>query len=253
MRKLLLPVLLGALLLPGRLLAQPEPVDLGLSVKWASCNLGADSPEDPGDLYAWGELKPKNSYVLDNYKFFEPGPGQTSVNPWNLDWLLTKYCSDKEYGPQKTHYGTVDRRVILELEDDVANVKLGGKWRIPMQEERDELFNECTWTWKKVKGVPGYEVTSKVNGNSIFLPVTGYFMDEDLIRPDELGYYWTSSLYLDDPRKAIFWGFSEKEIYPRLNQVPNPYGHQVAMWSRAVGFAIRPVILSDTYQYANQD
>ena len=138
MQKRLLPLLLGALLLPYRLLAQPEAVDLGLSVKWASCNLGADSPEDPGDLYAWGETEPKNRYDLDNYKFFEPGPGQTSANPWNLDWLVSKYCSDKEDGPQKTHYGAVDRRVILESEDDVAHVKLGGKWRIPMQEERDD-------------------------------------------------------------------------------------------------------------------
>ena len=136
--------------------ATPEYVDLGLSVKWATFNVGATKPEDYGDYFAWGETEPKSTYSWSNYKWCR-----------GSETTLTKYCNH-------SGYGTVDNKTTLELSDDVAAVNWGGKWRMPTDAEMTELKNQCTWTWTIQNGVNGYEVTSNSNGNSIFLPAAGW-------------------------------------------------------------------------------
>ena len=144
-----------------------EYVDLGLSVKWATCNVGASSPEDYGDYYAWGETEEKDDYSLEAYK-----------------WCNGSYDTMSKY---------VDNKTVLAPEDDVAHVKWGGTWRMPTRVEQDELRKKCTWTWTTQNGVTGYKVTGP-NGNSIFLPVAGYCDGTEVNSRGGHGYYWSSSL-----------------------------------------------------------
>ena len=150
-------------------------VDLGLSVKWATCNVGANSPEDYGYYFAWGETQPKEVYDWSTYKW-------TNVGYHNF----TKYCIDPEYG-------TVDYRTVLELADDAANANWGGAWRMPTVAEQTELRTNCTWTRTTQNGVNGYTITSRTNGNSIFLPAAGRRIDSDLYGADGFCLYWSSS------------------------------------------------------------
>ena len=160
-------------------------VDLGLSVKWATCNVGANNPEDYGDYFAWGETtSTKNTYDWSTYKYCN---GSSST--------LTKYNTSSSFG-------TVDNKTQLELSDDAARVNWGGSWRMPTDAEWIELMNNCTDTWTTQNGVNGYRVTSKTNGNSIFLPAAGFRFDSSRNDAGGYGYYWSSSLYTDDPRQA---------------------------------------------------
>ena len=154
---------------------QYEAVDLGLSVKWATCNVGASKPEDYGGYYAWGETEEIEDYSWSTYKWCN-GSKDT----------MTKYCTSSSYG-------TVDNKTTLDPEDDVARVKWGGSWRMPTLAEQDELRNKCTWTWTTKNGVKGYTVTGP-NGNSIFLPAAGYCSGTGVERRDSYGHYWSSSL-----------------------------------------------------------
>ena len=133
-------------------------VDLGLSVKWATCNVGANAPEEYGDYFAWGEISPKSSYSSSNYSY--------SNNP-----------------------------SILPMSADAANANWGGTWRMPTRAEQDELRTQCTWTWTTQNGVQGYTVNSRTNGNSIFLPAAGYRDNSDLYGAGSFGCYWSSSVY----------------------------------------------------------
>ena len=155
-----------------------EYVDLGLSVKWATCNVGATTPEEYGDYFAWGETSTKTTYNWSTYKYCN-----------GSDDTMTKYCVD-------SNFGTVDNKTTLELTDDAAHVNWGGKWRMPTKAEQDELRNtsNCTWTWTTQNGVKGYKVTSKKNGNSIFLPAAGWRYYDTLFNAGSYGYYWSSSL-----------------------------------------------------------
>ena len=153
-----------------------EYVDLGLSVKWATCNVGASAPEDYGGYYAWGETEEKSNYDWSTYKWCK-GSYDT----------LTKYCTSSSYGK-------VDNKTVLDPEDDVAHVKWGGTWRMPTLEEQKELSEKCTWTWTTQNGVKGYKVTGP-NGNSIFLPAAGYRNGTGAGSRGSYGYYWSSSLY----------------------------------------------------------
>lgn len=149
-----------------------EAVDLGLSVKWASCNLGAIYPEDSGNYYAWGETEPKDTYSQSNYKFFSL-VGTT--------YQLNKYCTSTEYGP-------VDNKTALENEDDAAYVTSDGLWRMPTKEEFDELM---ALDWALVQQpVLGFRVKGN-NGNSIFLPATKYKPETSSSNPPT--YYWSST------------------------------------------------------------
>ena len=171
----------------------PEYVDLGLpsGIKWATCNVGATTPEGYGDYFAWGETQPKTTYNWSTYKYCN---GSSTT--------MTKYCVD-------SYYGTVDNKTTLELTDDAARVNWGGKWRMPTTAEQDELRNtsNCTWTWTTQNGVNGYKVTSKVNGNSIFLPAAGYCDNGSLYFAGSYGYYWSSSLSTNYSYSAFYLYF----------------------------------------------
>ena len=161
-----------------------EYVDLGLSVKWATCNVGASKPVEYGDYFAWGETQPKDYYGLSTYKWCN-GSYDT----------LTKYCTDRSYG-------TIDNKTVLEASDDAATANWGGSWRMPTKAEQDELREQCTWTWTNQNGVNGYKVTGS-NGNSIFLPVAGYRYYSSRYNGGNFGHYWSSSLRTDHPDVAF--------------------------------------------------
>ena len=133
--------------------SQHEYVDLGLSVKWATCNIGADKPEDYGDYYAWGELSPKESYTWENYRFGVGGD-------LPFERKLSKYNTDRKRGP-------VDNKTTLDRVDDVANVRWGGSWRIPTLEEWTELRQNCTWTVDSINGVKGLRATCSTSRKAI--------------------------------------------------------------------------------------
>ena len=168
-------------------------VDLGLSVKWATCNVGATNPEEYGNYYAWGEVEPKEVYDWSTYKFMD-----SSVNDWNGVNKYTVADSQNEYGDVVWYDNSGnfigDNKTILDQEDDAATVNMGGSWRMPTAEEQQELIDECTWTWTTLNDVNGYNVEGP-NGNSIFLPAAGYRGDGDLFVVGEDGFYWAKSLY----------------------------------------------------------
>ena len=187
-------------------------VDLGLSVKWANCNLGANSVEGYGDYYAWGETKTKNYYSWSNYKWCE-GSENT----------LTKYNTNK-------NNGVVDNRGVLSTEDDVAHVMLGGEWRIPTKVEWEELLRECEWSWTTHNFVSGALVVAK-NGNSIFFPAAGRWEDSTLKSKGTHGYYYSSSLYQSNP--TFTWVVSLDSRVPGYLEDLSQY--------RYYGLSIRPV------------
>lgn len=188
----------------------PSAIDLGLSVKWASFNLGASQAKEYGGYYAWGEIEPKNIYVNDTYKW--------SMASYDM---LTKYCTKSSYG----YNGFTDGKTVLDTEDDAAHVQLGGAWRIPTQAEMTELMEQCTWQWIQINGVNGWRVTG-TNGNSIFLPAAGEWGD---MAYDEgsLGRYWTSTLMSLPSYASCLW--------------IDPSGFSFAAGPRLVGYSIRPV------------
>ena len=173
---------------------QTEAVDLGLSVKWANMNVGADFPEDYGDYFAWGETTTKETYDWSTYKWCN-GSSRT----------LTKYNN-------RSSYGTVDNKTVLDKEDDAAAVNWGGAWRMPTKEEQDELRNNCTWTWITQNGVNGYKVTG-TNGNSIFLPAAGGRDDSSLSSAGRWGIYCSSSLDAGSTSFAYFLFFHSSSVY----------------------------------------
>ncbi len=142
-----------------------EAMDLGLSVKWASFNVGAGSPEDYGNYYAWGETEEKSSYTLENYIY----------NDSNTDKL-----QDIGSNISGTSY-------------DVAHVKWGGSWRMPTLSEIQELCTKCSWQWTEVNGIKGKKVTGP-NGNSIFLPAAGNRYGTEVYHRGSYGYYWSGTL-----------------------------------------------------------
>lgn len=187
-----------------------SPVDLGLGVKWSSCNLGANSPEDYGDYFSWGEAEPKSSYDIDNYR-----------------WLSNKYGMIGDSARKKKSILTE-----LDLEDDVGHVRLGGKWRIPSLVDIAELYDKCEWTWCKMNGINGCIITSKVKGFtdcSIFLPAAGCICQSKKINLGLMGYYWLSAIYKDNSKNAIITTFDR---HRRYRYIPHP---------RYIGLPIRPV------------
>lgn len=175
---------------------EPEWVDLGLpsGLKWMTCNVGATTPEGYGNYYAWGELEPKTTYDWTTYKWCN---GSSTT--------LTKYCTDSSRGK-------VDSETILESIDDIVTVTYGGKWHIPTYDELNELKTECTWKWTTQNSVKGYLVTSKTNGNSIFLPAAGYRDISDLGSAGSDGLYWSSSLDTDSSDYAYNLYFNSDNV-----------------------------------------
>ena len=184
-----------------------------MSVKWATCNIGATTPEDYGNYYAWGETKPQSTYNWSTYKWCN---GSSST--------FTKYNTSSSFG-------TVDNKTVLDLADDAARANWGGSWRMPTDGEWAELLDECTWEWKNgYKGTTaGYLVTSKINGNSIFLPAVGYRGYDYLDDASNDGYYWSSSLNTDHPNGAWDVGFYSDDV-----------GRNDG--SRYFGLSVRPVL-----------
>ena len=165
-----------------------EYVDLGLpsGTLWATCNVGANSPEEYGDYFAWGEITPKKVYNWYSYRWCVGTNSQ-----------LIKYCYDSNYG----YNGFTDDMRELDEIDDAAYVNWGSDWRMPSKEQQDELREKCTWTRTTLNGVNGREVTGP-NGNSIFLPAAGYRGIDGLSRAGSWCCYWSRSLYSNVPTSA---------------------------------------------------
>ncbi len=157
-----------------------EWVDLGLpsGTLWATCNVGATSPEEYGDYFAWGETSPKSAYSIANYKWCK-GSYVT----------LTKYCTQSGFG----YNGFTDGKAFLDLEDDAAYVNWGPLWRVPYPNELNELLTQCTWSWTSLNGVNGCQGTGP-NGNTIFLPAAGYRSSNSLNAAGEAGEYWSNTI-----------------------------------------------------------
>ncbi len=162
---------------------QPEAVDLGLSVCWASFNVGATKPEEYGDYFAWGETEPKTDYSWSTYKWCNGD-----------DNKLTKYCTNSSYWDSSD---PIDYKTVLDSEDDAAHMNWGCTWRMPTDAEWTELRDNCTWTWTdnyNGSGIAGRQVTAS-NGKSIFLPAAGHRSGSGLYDAESRGFYWSSSLY----------------------------------------------------------
>lgn len=177
------------------------PVDLGLSVRWASCNIGANSVEDFGNYYAWGEVAPKSEYTIDNYLYKE-------------DDDVFLYLGDN----------------ISGSDYDVARKEWGNYWRIPTIGDCEELEGKCTFEWITFKGVYGKKVTGP-NGNSIFLPACGFCKDSELYESNVYGYYWLGNSSESDINSKYAYDlyFYEDRISWR------------SMSGRYCGYSIRPV------------
>lgn len=187
-----------------------EYVEMGLSVRWGTCNVGAATPEEYGDYFAWGEIETKDYYQLNNYRWAASVSG-----------MILKYCTN-------SFLGNVDNKTQLEPEDDAARVICEDRWRIPTEYEFNELINNCSITWTSSNGVYGLEFVSKKNGNSIFIPAAGYYYDVEK-DASSFGYYWTSTLDINDSTKAKQFAFNED-------------GHNLSSSTRYFGQSIRPVM-----------
>ena len=176
-----------------------EYVDLSLpsGLLWATCNVGANSPEEYGDYFAWGETTPKMTYSWSAYEYCNGG------DDWNT---LTKYCNDSYYG----YNNFTDNLTTLLFEDDAAKANWGDEWRIPAEEEWHELLNNTTVRWTQQNGVNGMLFTAS-NGNTLFLPAAGCHWAAGLDGAGSRGYYWSSSLSTAPPLLAWTLDFSRMQ------------------------------------------
>ena len=190
-------------------------VDLGLpsGTLWATCNIGAGTPEGYGDYFAWGDTSPKTTYNWTSYQYCM-GDGHS----------FTKYCTDSMYG----YDGFVDNLNVLWPIDDAALVKWGTGWHIPTMEQWKELRDNTTGTWTVQNGVNGFLFTAS-NGGRLFLPAAGYRRDENLMGMGTDGIYWSSSLYVGIPDGAYDFGFTSSNNF-------------VDLYYRYQGQSIRPVL-----------
>lgn len=207
-------------------------VDLGLpsGIRWATCNMGATTPAEYGDYYAWGEtsVKEDHNFTSVTYKWAKVNPNS------GTDVKFTKYCN-------RSANGTVDDKLELDEEDDAAIANYGNGWRMPSKDELQELSAGCKWFWTNdfhATGVAGCIGISKYNGNIIFFPATGFYgqffklNSTSNIKPKYegiYGAYWSSSLYLKDSEYAMLIGFQET-------------GTTVEDRGRYLGMPIRPVV-----------
>ena len=155
-----------------------EAIDLGLSVKWASWNVGASKPEDYGGYYSWGETEEKDKY----------------------DWSTYKYC---EGSKESCHPIGTNEINISGTEYDIAHVKWGDGWRMPTKDEVNELRSNCTTRWMEMNGVEGLQYVGP-NGNSIFLPAAGCYISEK-VENDMTHWMW---------RESCFWSGTNDSDYP---------------------------------------
>ena len=201
---------------PAKPAAKPRPttgtlngydwVDLGLSVKWATKNVGASSPSDYGDYFAWGETRTKSSY----------------------DWSNCFDCLDGKYDGRWGTYKIGGKTSISPTSGhDTARENWGGSWRMPTNAEFEELCEKCKWTWTSQGVHEGYKVTGP-NGNSIFLPAAGWRVGTDRDYEGENGYYWSSTLSSSNSNSA-------RNLY-----FDGRYNH-TGSYNRSYGQSVRPV------------
>lgn len=181
-------------------------VDLGLpsGTKWATTNVGAYSPSDYGDYFAWGETSTKSSYDWSNLKYRTTGDSYFNVK-------FSKYVTDSKYG-------NVDGKKELDLSDDAAYVNWGSGWRMPSKAQQDELREKCTWTWTSMGGYKGYKVVGP-NGSSLFLPAAGFRDGSSSYGVGSLGSYLFRSLGTSGGYSACILYFDSSRVdwgsYPR--------------------------------------
>lgn len=201
-----------------------EYVDLGLSVKWATCNVGAETPEEYGEYFAWGETKSKDytSYTMQTYKW-----NTGKKNEERKYREFTKYCTRSDYG----YNGFTDMKTVLEASDDAASANWGTPWRLPTKEECEELCEKCTWTWDGYR--QGYIIKGP-SGKTIFLPAAGC-CGEGLDGVKEYGCYLSSSLNISDPECMYFIDFDSPEWWSGAAHKVHPEG------GRYQGLPARPV------------
>lgn len=195
-------------------------IDLGLpsGTLWATCNVGATTPEGYGDYFAWGETQPKDNYSWSTYRYC-----MGSEN------TLTKYCNNEYF----SYNGYADYLAVLQPNDDAAKVNWGYGWCMPSKDQWWELRQNTTQTWTTQNGINGYLFTAR-NGNGLFLPVAGYRWDYDFYHAGSSGHYWSRSLYTDGT-------FYEKKPYNAWNF--RFYSGYCGMDSyyRKCGLSVRPV------------
>ena len=199
-----------------------EYVDLGLpsGLKWASCNLGATSPEQPGDYYAWGETEPKERYDQSTYKYARA----VTLGDGSTVYRLIKYCTNANIGLD----GFTDGKTQLEPADDAATVKLGAPWRMPTADEVEELVEGCTWTKEKVNGTPCLRATSKANGKSIVLCAAGVIYDSSYEHRHITTAFWSSTPFpADSDIGTVFLESGYEDPQPGAGQGFRFIGHPV--------------------------
>lgn len=190
-------------------------VDLGLpsGTLWAACNLGANSPEDYGSYFAWGETQPKSVYAWDSYAYVSYDD--------NGNLHITKY------NPSNHYYGPVDNLTTLLPGDDAARVNWGSDWQIPTKAKWEELISNTTVTWTTQNGVDGRLFTA-TNGAELFLPTAGRRYNSSVYCNDTISFYWSSSLRTDFPSYA--WGIWSGSGFC-----------EVSNFARSVGQSVRAV------------
>ena len=185
-------------------------VDLGLpsGLKWATCNVGASSPEDYGDYFAWGETSPKAEYDEYTYQHWNDADG-------NGSW---------DYGES-----AINSDISGNAQYDAATANWGGSWRMPTEDEMQELVDYCEWEWTQVNGVNGSKVTGP-NGSCIFLPAAGYRYGTSLLNDGYYGYYWSSTPY------DYYYDYYAYCLY-------FDFGYEDVNWgnSRILGLTVRPI------------
>ena len=191
-----------------------EYVDLGLpsGTLWATCNVGANSPEEYGNYFAWGETEPKSDYSWSTYKYYKSSSD-----------TMTKYCTSN-------NYGTVDNKTVLEPADDAATANWGEAWQMPSLVQYEELINNnyTTTEWTTMNGVNGRKITSKINLKSIFLPAAGGRYDASLSHARTNGVYWSRSLSVGDSHGGYSLIFYSNTIFTNSD-------------NRCLGHSVRPV------------
>lgn len=234
---------------PSSTTSPSDAVDLGLSVKWAKCNLGSITEEACGDYLAWGELSTKLDYSPDTYKWKDPHDPSSSeygyikyksIDPFLLYLELSgkkeeeipfvEITDKQEVYIDDPLYFRLEAGYHLDPADDPAHVRLGGKWRMPTNDEWAELRTKCSWAWMTVGGVQGYYVTGST-GNGIFLPVTGFKYDTTIQMgraKDKLPFalYWSATL---DSQETVYCNYF---YYPIITDYTQ---------TRYDGLVIRPV------------
>lgn len=189
-------------------------VDLGLSVKWAVCNIGAETAEAYGEYFAWGETESKEKFETSNYAHCEGEPD-----------TYTKYCTSIDKGR------SVDGKTVLESADDAATVLWGDNWRMPTKAEAEELIN--TLEWDITIGEPTVFAGKAKNGNTIVIPAAGYRQSK--LSGADCAYYWTSTLVENNCSQAFYF-YGEEDWFDEGEAAMS-----IEKYGRVIGLPIRPV------------